>query len=351
MSGGDGVDWLEGNAGNDTFWVFADGDQILGGDGNDTVDAHRLTKGVTIDLGGETIRFTGEVKADTILSIENATGTRFDDVITGDTLANRLTGGAGNDRILGLDGDDVIDGGLGLDILFGGKGDDQIHVYGDEKRGDGGGGTDTLNASHALSGLRMNLENNTFQLDTTGAKEITVKGFERLVGSNFDDRIIGRKGLDDYLDGGRGADVINGQSGQDTVDYSASSRAINIDLDRKVQKGGDAKGDKLFSIEVILGSDRDDTMTGGSGGSSVTFHGGFGADTLIGGDGNDDLRGGLGNDQIDGSGLGDDRMAGGDGDDTLIAERRDPCSLIATATWVDLCVSTPMIIFWALKPV
>ena len=31
--------------------------------------------------------------------------------------------------------------------------------------------------------------------------------------------------------------------------------------------------------------------------------------------------------------------------------RRAPCSLIATATWVDLCVSTPIIIFAALKPV
>lgn len=319
LSGGAGNDRLEGSEGNDTFWVFADGDQILGGDGIDTVDATRLTKGVAINLDDKSVRFTGKNKADTLRSIENATGTRFDDVITGDDSTNILTGGAGNDKIAGLGGDDIIDGGPGRDDLSGGTGNDLIYVQGDEKKVLGGAGTDILNASQAVGGLRMNLENETYQLDTNAARVITLKGFEGLVGSGFDDQITGRKGQDDYLDGGKGADVINGLSGQDTVDYSASSRAINIDLDRKTQRGGDAKGDKLFSVENILGSAHDDSMVVGPGSSSVIFEGGGGNDTLTGGGGDDTLRGGSGNDRIDGSGKGDDRMEGGDGNDTLIA--------------------------------
>ena len=56
--------------------------------------------------------------------IENAVGTRYDDTIYGNDVANNLKGGAGNDTIYGYAGSDVIDGGTGTNIIDGGQGTD-----------------------------------------------------------------------------------------------------------------------------------------------------------------------------------------------------------------------------------
>ncbi len=68
----------------------------------------------------------------------------------------------------------------------------------------------------------------------------------------------------------------------------------------------DVDVDRYYSVENVLGSEFDDTLTGNSA-----------ANELAGGDGNDRLSGGGGNDTIDG-GLGDDRLTGGGGNDTFI---------------------------------
>lgn len=73
----------------------------------------------------------------------------------------------------------------------------------------------------------------------------------------------------------------------------------------------------------LLGTDGDDTLTGGAGGAGI--YGLAGQDLLTGGDGNDTLDGGLGNDTLIGGlghdrligAAGNDRMLGGDGNDEL----------------------------------
>ena len=47
---------------------------------------------------------------------------------TGNTVANRLSGGAGRDHFLGLEGNDDLDGGAGIDTLEGGVGDDTYYA-------------------------------------------------------------------------------------------------------------------------------------------------------------------------------------------------------------------------------
>ncbi|MBK9237798.1 MAG: Ig-like domain-containing protein [Rhodoferax sp.] len=56
--------------------------------------------------------------------IENAIGGGGNDVLTGNSAANRLEGGSGNDQLDGGSGNDTLDGGAGNDTLTGGVGDD-----------------------------------------------------------------------------------------------------------------------------------------------------------------------------------------------------------------------------------
>jgi methionine-rich copper-binding protein CopC len=56
--------------------------------------------------------------------VENARTGGGNDVLGGNSAANRLEGGAGNDELNGLEGDDVLIGGTGNDILDGGVGTD-----------------------------------------------------------------------------------------------------------------------------------------------------------------------------------------------------------------------------------
>ena len=70
-----------------------------------------------LEVGGS----AGDAAGDNYDSIENVIGTAFNDWIVGDTQANNLDGGAGNDYILGLTGNDYLWGGDGDDRLDGGE--------------------------------------------------------------------------------------------------------------------------------------------------------------------------------------------------------------------------------------
>ncbi|MGE4440458.1 MAG: cadherin-like domain-containing protein [Desulfomicrobium sp.] len=119
----------------------------------------------------------------------------------------------------------------------------------------------------------------------------------------------------DTMRGGSGADTLDGgdhayawhtpwlytQEGGDTVDYGASTAAVDIDLTRETQSGGHAEGDALIGVENVVGSEYNDSIVGD--GASNLLVGLVGNDTLMGGEGNDTLRGGAGADLIDG-GLG-----------------------------------------------
>lgn len=130
-------------------------------------------------------------------------------------------------------------------------------------------------------------------------------------------------GGNDLVDGSPGQDVIDGGAGYDRVDYTRSGAAVDIDLVRNFQRGGDAERDQLVSIEQVTGSGFADGLRGD--GAANSFVGGGGGDVLEGRDGNDVLRGGRlndllrGGDGIDGldGGTGDDRLEGGAGDDFL----------------------------------
>ncbi len=138
--------------------------------------------------------------------------------------------------------------------------------------------------------------------------------FEGLAGN---DRMLGRAGDDIFL-GGEGRDTMRGGRGFDTVDYSQSPDAVQITFyGTGIGTGGHAEGDKLKSIEHVLGSDHNDTFSGFW--RKISADGQGGDDVLRGGFGNDRLAGGTGSDQLSG-GFGSDTFVFGDGDgaDTIL---------------------------------
>ena len=124
-------------------------------------------------------------------------------------------------------------------------------------------------------------------------------------------------GLDgsDVLRGGNGADVLDGGNGTDAAYYDTSNAGVTVNLATGATSGGQAVGDKLISIEKLIGSSYNDAFTGNSG--SNTLNSAAGADQLFGGAGNDAMAGGAGNDRLEGQ-AGIDTLAGNEGADSFI---------------------------------
>lgn len=121
---------LEGGAGDDVYQIAAlpVAATISDSKGIDTLDFSAASTGATIHLGsksGQTV-FAAGAKLTLKGTLENAVGSDSADWIQGNSAANVLLGGAGNDRLEGGSGRDLLLGGAGLDTLRGGSGDDLL---------------------------------------------------------------------------------------------------------------------------------------------------------------------------------------------------------------------------------
>ncbi len=123
LSGGDGADALRGGAGDDSLAGGAGADRLDGGLGRDTASYGLSPTAVTINLATSLIS-GGDASGDIYGSIENLTGSAFNDSLTGDAQANLLSGNAGVDTLTGGAGNDTLVGGAGNDTLSGGAGTD-----------------------------------------------------------------------------------------------------------------------------------------------------------------------------------------------------------------------------------
>ncbi|WP_275041497.1 M10 family metallopeptidase C-terminal domain-containing protein [Tateyamaria sp. ANG-S1] len=102
LIGDDQANELSGGAGDDTL-TGGDGNDVLdGGAGSDTADYFNASSGVLLNLGHEA------PEGDTFISIENLSGSGFDDAIHGDQASNVLTGQGGDDTLRGGAEDDTI---------------------------------------------------------------------------------------------------------------------------------------------------------------------------------------------------------------------------------------------------
>ena len=112
------------------------------------------------------------------------------------------------------------------------------------------------------------------------------------------------------LEGGAGADTLDGGIGDDYAYYLTSNAGVIVRLHSNVSKFGHAEGDKLINIEHLEGSEHNDILAGD--GKDNLLSGGAGDDVLYGGPagGDDMMYGGDGDDRVFG-GKGSDRITGG----------------------------------------
>ncbi|NNG24693.1 peroxidase family protein [Telluria aromaticivorans] len=189
LDGKEGADTMAGSGGADIYIVDNTADVIIeaAGAGLDTVKASALA--YTLGNHVDNLVFTG-------------TGNFIG---TGNNLANRITGGAGND---------VLDGGTGTDTLIGGKGDDtyKVNHASDIVQEEEGEGIDTVQSTAPGYTLGLNLEN---LVQTGAAAVLTGNALDNfLSGGIGNDTLRGMDG-NDRLDGGAGDDILMGQGGDD----------------------------------------------------------------------------------------------------------------------------------------
>lgn len=253
LLGGDGVDALAGGAGDDTLAGGAGNDALDGGDDTDTADYSGAAGLVNINLSSGAVQ-DGDGGSDTLTSIENVTGSTFNDTLIGDSLANTLTGGAGVDRLDGRGGDDVLVGGAGNDIYtitdvgdviteLVGEGTDRINAFVDFTNPDN---VELLVGKFASVGLT--LTGNATRDQITGANKINSP--DAIFGLGGNDLLVSLVG-DDVINGGTGNDRIFGNSGADTISGGLGNDRVTGQqgVDTFVHGVGDGR-DKITDFNV-----------------------------------------------------------------------------------------------------
>jgi RTX calcium-binding nonapeptide repeat (4 copies) len=220
--GGDSIDQIT-NSGTMSGNIFTGGgnDKLLNfghvygnidmGDGNDTVYTHLSElSGYTLAGGNGSDSLvnldTSGVAAINLdaMGFENYAGKDGADYVWAGSAAASLSfnGGAGNDAFVGGTSSDYVAGGLGADYL------------------DGGAGFNTVVYSGSLTGVTVNLFNNTVS-GGDGAGD-TILNFQAIVGSDNSDNLYGNNGVN-YISGAGGNDVIAGFGGNDNLTGGAGN--------------------------------------------------------------------------------------------------------------------------------
>jgi Ca2+-binding RTX toxin-like protein len=386
LRGGTGNDLLVGEIGNDTYLFSGtlQGNDILHeavDGGTDELNFEAMSSRVDINLGLATNQIVSlwngasslQLRMPTSGSVENITGSAWDDRLIGSNANNSLVGNGGNDTLSGVGGHDLLDGGQGNDLLLGGSGSDTYRFgYATGSLGNdviqeaANIDSDTLDFERFRQGIGIDLGTNwsssasrTIATNNLALSISNNTAIENVIGTAYADNIMGnsrnnnlqgRGGDDvlhggsseDFLEGGAGDDLMRGGSGwdfyvfggeadlgSDTVDesnvgnglmFSTFSRAITLNLglsSQTVASNLALRMNNPSDFTNVIGSPFADTIFGNSRDNVISAGGGD--DRVFGMSGHDVLFGDAGNDLMSG-GTGDDSLSGGDGNDELLGE-------------------------------
>jgi Ca2+-binding RTX toxin-like protein len=316
-----GNDRLMGGTQNDTFYGGAGADEIDGGGGIDYARYDDATSGVTLRSGAG----GGDAAGDVLISIEGVIGSAFADTLGGINTAEDLQGAGGDDTLIGRGGDDTLDGGDGSDraSYAGARGEYFItpgeaagtYIVDDLREGSPDG-TDRVRNVETLVFADGAIPAADSVLAGNPGPTIGDDGDNTLTGTSIANEIHSYAGNDtltglggeDLLEGGDGDDTLDGGTGFDTASYASAALGVVVSLlNAGAQDTGGGGIDTLLSIENLIGSAFDDTLTGTAGANVLSglagndrLNGGAGVDTLLGGAGDDILIGGAGADMLDG---------------------------------------------------
>ncbi|MBD2532876.1 calcium-binding protein [Nostoc flagelliforme FACHB-838] len=243
-----GNNLVGGGVGNDILSAnYSTGNNVFdGGGGNDTLNANYST-GNNILIGGI---------GNDYLSI----GASSSDISYNPALGNNtLIGGVGNDTLNANDstGDNLLDGGDSNDTIYvSASGRDTIN---------GGYGEDLLsyNATYINNNLAEGITstfNTTTNIGsiTVGTNIVSYNNIERLdiLGTQFDDLIVGSNG-NDILTGGNGNDTLIGGAGTDTFAFNSFNKGVDkiydfnaIDELIQVSAAGFGRGLSISSLQT-----------------------------------------------------------------------------------------------------
>ena len=343
LDGGLGNDNLQGGADNDTYPL--DADLVLGteaitelaGGGIDTLDfSQTTTKTIAVNLGLTSPQTVTASNLTLMLNaadtFENVLGGALNDVLTGNSLANRLVGAAGLDTLQGLTGDDTLVGGAGNDsFVF-----NTVTALGTDTLDESAGGLDTLDFSASTTwGVTVNLGTATTQVVNANLSLIlgADNTFENVLGTTLNDTLIGNalantlsgNAGSDTLTGGVGNDTLIGGLGDDTYLFAANSPLGTDTLNESA--GGldtlDFSGTTSTNVTLNLGTTTSQVVNANLSlvlGLATAFEnsiGGGGNDLLTGNTLGNLLAGGAGNDTLVGL-AGNDTLQGGQGDDSYV---------------------------------
>jgi len=331
VTGGSSQDTLYGGGGNDSLNGGANADSLVGGKGDDTY---------FVDNSSDKVYESGGEGTDTVYS---STSYQLSENIerlfltgsgnfsgTGNSSNNWIVGNSGNNQLSGGGGDDSLVGGAGSDVLSGDN------------------GTDTADYSTSASAVTVSMEKAgkksgvQTSVNENGSAD-TLASIEKLIGSAFDDRLLGS-----HVSGGAGNDIIDGMSGNDTLFGDGGDDLIDGKTGSDTMAGGagndrflvDVSGDVvteladggndtvITALGYTLGANVENlTLTGTA---AVNGTGNALNNVLVGNSANNILTGGAGNDIFNGL-EGTDTLIGGLGDDLYILEAGSPDTITEAA--------------------
>ncbi len=288
LDGGFGADTMVGSNGSDVYIVDNPGDIVVEQAKYYGVDTIKTFLNYTLPANVENLTLTGEEAV-------NGTGNSGNNYIDGNSATNILMGLAGDDRLCGSEGADILIGGTGNDTYYIDSIDTIIENPGE--------GVDTVVIDEFITSytLGSNLEN----LEAT-----YLKGDVTLIGNELSNLLVGSY-YNDRLDGGAGADTMQGYQGSDvyivdnvddkvielrkytgvdrveaSVNYTLPDYVEDLTLSgvEAINGTGNAQNNTIIgnnASNILDGAGGNDSLDGGTGNDTYVLARGYGLDTII----------------------------------------------------------------------